>query len=288
MSFFYVTIFASFVTVVLSQNATVCDEARLYTFIPDVRDCSAWFFCGLQGPVSGNCLNDYQFNPETRICDWPQNVGCFECPSNVGLRNIRMNGSCRSFIRCIGGNPAQNVCEDGLQFNDNTGQCDLPEIVQCTTGFRCPDELPIDGSIVAMRDNYNCSVYHLCIGSPQAVRQECNQDLHFDPVTSLCTFPNLTSCPINEHPGGPGNGPGGPTSSTTLSTTPITTTQPTPIFDCPFDGIHPHPTNCSEYFICAANIPHLMRCAQGLHFNALTLQCDFPENARCEENGNFI
>ncbi|KAJ6647231.1 Peritrophin-1, partial [Pseudolycoriella hygida] len=196
MLLLYVITFSSFLTVALSQSATVCDDERLYTFIPDVRDCSSWFFCGVQGPVQGNCLNGHLFNPETRLCDWSDNVNCYRCPNNVGLQKIPIMGSCRSFIRCIGGNPAQQVCESGLQFNENTGQCDLSSVVGCTSGFRCPAELPIDGSIVAMRDNYNCSVYHLCVGGPEAIRQECNPDLHFDPVTKLCTFPNLTSCPI--------------------------------------------------------------------------------------------
>lgn len=59
-------------------------------------------------------------------------------------------------------------------------------------------------------------------------------------------------------------------------------------FECPFDGIHPHPTECTEYFICAVTVPHLMRCADGLHFNAATLQCDFPENAYCDLYNNSI
>lgn len=67
-----------------------------------------------------------------------------------------------------------------------------------------------------------------------------------------------------------------------------TTTQPIPDFECPFDGIHPHPFECTEYFICAGNVPHLMRCADGLHFNAATLQCDFKENAECDLYSNFI
>lgn len=154
----YFIVFVSFLSYASSQHATICDEARLYTFIPDVRDCSAWFFCSVDGPVRGVCSDDLVFNPETRLCDFPQNVQCFKCPSNEGLQQIPMNGSCRSFIRCINGVPFHNICEDGLQFNENTGQCDLPDIVNCGSGFRCPEQLPIDGSLVAMRDNFNCSV----------------------------------------------------------------------------------------------------------------------------------
>lgn len=143
---------------VSSRIATICDEERLYTFIPDVRDCNAWFFCGLNGPVRGNCLSQHLFNPRTRLCDWPQNVDCFQCPSNVGLHKIPMEGSCRTFIRCISGTAAIHVCAEGLQFNEITGQCDLESVVQCGSGFRCPDELPNNGSFIAIRDSYNCSV----------------------------------------------------------------------------------------------------------------------------------
>lgn len=77
-------------------------------------------------------------------------------------------------------------------------------------------------------------------------------------------------------------------SPTNLLPTTSTTTQPIPEFECPFDGIHPHPFECTEYFICAGNVPHLMRCADELHFNAATLQCDFKENAECDLYSNFI
>lgn len=150
--------FISLISLALSQRATVCDEAGPYTFLPDVNDCSGWFFCGDNGPERGVCPAGRLFNPETRLCDFPHNVDCFRCPSNEGFNHFAMSGSCRSFVRCINGMPFQSVCEDRLQFNEKTGQCDFPDTVNCGSGFRCPSELPIDGTILAMRDNYNCSV----------------------------------------------------------------------------------------------------------------------------------
>lgn len=74
------------------------------------------------------------------------------------------------------------------------------------------------------------------------------------------------------------------TASTTESQTETPTASPTPEFECMFDGIHPHPTECDEYYICTGNMPHpqLMRCAKGLHFNVAILHCDTPENANCD------
>lgn len=152
-----------FVATSTAQNTSICDEEELNAFIPNVRDCNAWYRCGLQGPEPGNCPPEFNFNPLTRACDWPENVECFQCPSNQTISTHIMNRSCRSFIRCVVGIPSQLMCEPGLQFNNVTGQCDLESVVQCSLRFRCPDRLPIDGSIIAIRDPFNCSVYAITI-----------------------------------------------------------------------------------------------------------------------------
>lgn len=246
----------------VAQNASICDEEELNSFVPNVRDCNAWFRCGPHGPEPGNCPAEFNFNPITRTCDWPINVQCFNCPSNQTISTHIMDRSCRSFIRCVSGVPSQLMCEPGLQFNNKTGQCDLQSVVQCTLRFQCPVRLPIDGSVIAIRDPHNCSVYHICVGDPEPVRRECNPELHFDPITSLCTFPHLTDCTSN--PVDPPENPEDPS------------------FNCSTDGVHPHPTNCATYFICANGHPHEFTCAAGLHFNELTGQCDFPHIVNCE------
>lgn len=150
---------SAIVTITVAQNASICDEEELNAFIPNVRDCNAWFRCGPKGPEPGNCPEEYNFNPITRSCDWPENVECFNCPNDQALSTHIMNRSCRSFIRCVAGIPSQLMCEPGLQFNNKTGQCDLQSVVQCTVRFQCPLRLPIDGSVIAIRDPDNCSVY---------------------------------------------------------------------------------------------------------------------------------
>lgn len=178
----------------MAQNSSICDEEELWAFLPNVRDCNAYFRCGPNGPEIGNCPQEFNFNPLTRSCDWPENVECFKCPPNETISTHTMNRSCRSFIRCIDGTPSQLICEKGLQFNNETGQCDLESVVQCTLRFRCPASLPEDGTVIAIRDPYNCSVYvkifdviksvdlsfliiyryHICVGSPDPLKQECN------------------------------------------------------------------------------------------------------------------
>jgi len=257
-----VYIFGLIVTMTVAQNASICDEEELNAFIPNVRDCNGWFRCGPHGPEPGNCPIQFNFNPLTRSCDWPENVECFQCPRNQTMSTHIMNRSCRSFIRCINGTASQLICEEGLQFNNVTGQCDLKSAVQCSLRFTCPERLPIDGSVIAIRDPHNCSVYHICVGDPEPVRRECNPELHFDPITSLCTFPNLTDCTVNPEEPAP--------------EIPVE-----PGFNCPGDGTHAHPSSCSIYFICANGQPHEFSCSSGLQFNERTGQCDFPDVVGC-------
>lgn len=86
-------------------------------------------------------------------------------------------------------------------------------------------------------------------------------DLHFDPVTGLCTFPNLTDCGRNLE---------------------VTEAPRGPVFRCPSDGVHPHPSSCSTYFSCANGQSHEFACPNNLHFNAQTGQCGFPNEADCD------
>jgi len=251
------------VTATMVQNASICDEEELNSFIPNVRDCNGWFRCGRLGPEPGNCPIELNFNPLTRFCDWPQNVECFKCPSNTQITSTHiMNRSCRSFIRCMNGAASQLMCESGLQFSNVTGQCDSKAGVKCSLRFMCPKSLPIDGSIITIRDPHNCSVYHICVGDLDPVRKECNAELHFDPITSLCTFPNLTDCTYN--------------ADTSFQEVPYA-----PSFSCPSDGNHPHPSSCSTYFICANGQLHKFNCSSGLHFNERTGQCDFRNVTNC-------
>ncbi|KAJ6647233.1 Peritrophin-1 [Pseudolycoriella hygida] len=254
---------------VYANEIDICHGVPVNTFIRDVSACNAWFRCTANGPVPGTCPSPWLFNPTTQECDWEQNVQCFTCPITVPIVNIAVNGSCVGFIRCINGRASQHACQNGLLFNSATGQCDLPENVDCRIEFTCPPNIP-PGQMVAFRSDTNCSEFYVCTGPGNPIQQSCNPALHFDPVTQQCTFPNMTDCPLTP----PGDGtttpnPGGPT----------TTTQAP--FVCQSDGHFPHPTTCSSFVVCAGGTPHFFNCSEGLHFNASTRQCDLPSNANC-------
>lgn len=108
--------------------------------------------------ILGTCPDPWLFNPQTLECDWAFNVQhlCFACPITVPVASLPVNGSCVQFIRCINGRATQHACQNGLHFNRETQQCDLPQNVGCTIQFTCPPNIP-PYQMVAFRSETNCS-----------------------------------------------------------------------------------------------------------------------------------
>jgi len=263
----YIGVLLAVLTTAYAQQLHICSGVPDNTFIPNVSQCNAWFRCTPNGPVPGTCPSPFLFNAPIGECDWAENVDCFTCPPTEPIISFRVDGSCTQFIRCINGYATQDVCQNGLHFNNVSQQCDFPENTNCQITFTCPSHIP-PGQMVAFRSDTNCSTFFVCTGNPTPLVQHCNPALHFDPITQQCTFPHLTDCPLppdetTPNPEDPGNG----------------TTNPP--FSCPSDGHFPHPTTCSSFIICAAGNPTFMNCSPGLHFNRATNNCDFPSNANC-------
>ena len=56
-------------------------------------------------------------------------------------------------------------------------------------------------------------------------------------------------------------------------------------FNCPSAGLYPAPNDCGAYFQCSPDGKAFpQRCAAGLHFNAESKICDWPDNAQCTIN----
>uniref|UniRef100_A0A1B0CBD8 Chitin-binding type-2 domain-containing protein n=1 Tax=Lutzomyia longipalpis TaxID=7200 RepID=A0A1B0CBD8_LUTLO len=48
---------------------------------PDPEDCSKYYKCTPDGPISVDCPEGHHFNAETKDCDWPEEANC-EVKSN--------------------------------------------------------------------------------------------------------------------------------------------------------------------------------------------------------------
>ncbi|XP_058838640.1 protein obstructor-E-like [Topomyia yanbarensis] len=114
------------------------------TFVPDLRDCARYYICFNRTATgdSQRCAGDLLFNPETRMCDLPENVECDhivlppigECPP-TGMQYIPVEDSCTSYYVCVNGDQRGPVeCADGLIFDILTRSCRIPsDETQCMT-----------------------------------------------------------------------------------------------------------------------------------------------------------
>lgn len=60
------------------------NENSTLTLLPDLDECSQFYFCVWGNPVLFNCSRGLHFNPNLGVCDWPENAGCIVGPESSG------------------------------------------------------------------------------------------------------------------------------------------------------------------------------------------------------------
>lgn len=122
------------------SGLSVCLNQNSIHFVNNPESCQAYWLCA-NGSVSlGQCPFGSYFNEKDQLCDTPRNVRCRDqnCPPRIGY--IPRIGSCSSYQLCVQGIVVEDLlCPKGSHFDQNLGQCNFPELVQC---FRdvCPKQ----------------------------------------------------------------------------------------------------------------------------------------------------
>lgn len=96
----------------------------------------------------------------------------------------------------------------------------------------------------------------MCVNGDRRV-SSCASDLLFDPANLRCDFPHNVECTLPEA---------------------------TVDYQCDITRdfyFAPHPHSCDYFIICFAGNRQIERCAEGLIFDWMTLQCQLPINAVC-------
>lgn len=159
--------------------------------------------------------------------------------------------SCDAYIICTNGQTIRGErCPAGFLFDAVNEMCSSSSCTDCSPfGIQ---NLPYPNS---------CTQYIQCSMGSRTFTS-CPAGFHFDRTIGFCNHADLVVCDD-------------PT---------ITTTVP-PVTDLPncfTDGtLHPHPTECSQFFICVNNSLWEQECAPGLHWNRSQEKCDTPEAAQC-------
>ncbi|XP_067009509.2 myosin-3 [Anabrus simplex] len=94
----------------------------------------------------------------------------------------------------------------------------------------------------------DCNVYYIC-HNWTLERRTCSKDLHFNPINRVCDYPGKAVCDLK----------------------------------CVEENDRYHvPGYCNMYLDCVNGEGRYVRCSDGLHFNAITKQCDGPTKAACD------
>lgn len=70
-----------------------------------------------------------------------------------------------------------------------------------------------------------------------------------------------------------------------MGVNPKATAQSSNSFECPEEfGYYPHPSDCSQYYVCVFGGALLESCTGGLMYSHELQTCDWPRNVGCEPN----
>lgn len=124
-------------------------------FVNNPKNCQAYWVCMAGEAHSGQCPPQYNFNQASQNCDYPENYPCGgdhnhsgesdedsdrppgnHCPDS-GIYAFLKEGSCEEFNFCFAGYHSIRRCANGLQFDQNSRQCNFPDVVRCARD-RCP------------------------------------------------------------------------------------------------------------------------------------------------------
>lgn len=106
------------------------------------------------------------------------------------------------------------------------------------------------------RHPFDCQQFLLCVAG-ELRQNRCAESLLFDPVKLRCDFAHNVDCSLPEEEVD-------------------YTCDPNRAF-----YFTPHPTNCQYFIMCVGGNRQIERCAEGLHFDWIDLQCDIADRAIC-------
>ncbi|KAM8708430.1 hypothetical protein ACLKA7_015408 [Drosophila subpalustris] len=136
------------------NDSTVCQDESDGTLLPIEGVCNKFYKCSFNCAVEKICPNNLVYDPNTQICDYPQNYNCpwpYTPPSgpNAGPSGI----SCESHGRCLG-QPEGTLlpsltscsgysvcqceceiemqCKEGLYWDSTLDTCNYDYNVKCT------------------------------------------------------------------------------------------------------------------------------------------------------------
>jgi peptidoglycan hydrolase-like protein with peptidoglycan-binding domain len=254
--------------------------------LPHEYDCTLFYKCDFGEAVLQECPPGLHFNPRLSVCDWPEDAGC----KKVQVTNPPIQQTTVP--------PIQQTTVPPVQ------QTTVPPVQPTVPGERddrCPLENDYDFT-VHLPHEYDCTLFYSCSWG-EAILQNCPEGLHFNPILSVCDWPEIAGCekiqvtnpPVQQTTTPPvqptTTPPVQPTTTPPVQPTTTPPVQPTVPGErddrCPLENdydftVHlPHKYDCTLFYKCDWGEAILQNCPKGLHFNPILSVCDWPKNAGC-------
>ncbi|OXU27687.1 hypothetical protein TSAR_011617 [Trichomalopsis sarcophagae] len=223
--------------------------------LPNLEDCTSYFTCRNGFLIMTPCPNGQHFNPRKLKCTDPEEAKCIVTTTTQKPTTT---------TSATTPTPTPTTTTATTTTTTTTITTTITPKPTPSDPVKCPAPNG-SGDIVLLPNPKDCRTYFRCReGLP--ITTSCPEGLHFDPRNLICTYPDEAGCEV----------------TTTTVITSTTTAKPV---TCPPDNKPiklPNPYDCSTYYSCIEGVPNLMACPNGLHFNPVELECDFPEDAGCE------
>ncbi|XP_001655684.2 uncharacterized protein LOC23687958 [Aedes aegypti] len=272
-----------------SERPSRCKNKPDGTLLPSY-DCSMFIVCEGEKELEEDCRPaGTMFDPEREVCDYPENVKCWEGDLCAGKSDgaVVPSDDCQYFIVCNDGRLGDEYkcVPDGTLFDYQRGVCDYPDNVICwgSEGPNTCEGRP-DGALAPAID---CSKYVVCQGGEKGEEVQClPEGTVFDHIREVCDYPENAIC---WEAGGGGSG-GGSNATTALPPTrpPLDGEIPKDICKGIIIDILPHPTDCTKYIVCVMGQPTVESCDEDEIFYPSIGVCGYGNTETCEGDEKWL
>ncbi|XP_026750061.2 dentin sialophosphoprotein-like [Galleria mellonella] len=303
------------------EAATICAAEGSDGILVPHENCNQFYKCSDGLPVALSCPGNLLYNALTEQCDWPENVNCggtIVTPETPDSSENNSSGDSNNSGNNGGdSNESNNNGGDSNESNNNSGDSNESG---SDGGNNNPGEAATicaaEGSDGILVSHENCNQFYICSdGLPVAL--SCPGSLLYNPLTKQCDWPENVNCDgtvvtpgtpdssennssgdsnNSSNNGGDSNESNGNGSDSNESNdngddsnesgSDAGNNNPgeaaTICAAEGSDGILVSHENCNQFYICSDGLPVTLRCPGNLLYNALTEQCDWPENVNCK------
>lgn len=193
-------------TAVPGTSTTSTDKCNDGEYLIHEQECEAFYRCIAGRFILIYCPNDMQFNLTSKTCEFEE-FACneekqititTEITTTVGSTQMCANNEyqpdrsdCEAFYRCVNGHFILLFCPMGMHFNQNTRQCDSPEVAGCQSMELASEEKCSNGE--SQSHPNDCEAFYRCMNG-ELLLLYCPVGMHFNGSTRRCGLPQSAGC----------------------------------------------------------------------------------------------